>query len=240
LVDLRMSGVRVYGVSDFYEQVWGRVPLESLGDSWLLDSGGFQLIADRVAANLKRGIDVTLATIVLALTAPVILLAMITVWLESGSPMLFRQTRTGYRGRPYRLIKIRTMVREAERDGPRWTAPGDPRITKVGRFLRRSRIDELPQLWSVLRGEMSFVGPRPERPEFVARLRETIPYYDMRHLVKPGITGWAQVMHQYGDSVEDARIKLEFELYYIKHYSVVFDAAILLKTARVVLFGRGR
>jgi len=166
------------------------------------------------------------------------LIAAIAIKLDTRGPVFYSQTRTGLSGVTFRLYKFRTMVKDAEKSGPRWTKKDDPRITRVGRFLRSTRIDELPQLWNVLLGEMSFIGPRPERPDFNAELEAAIPYYDLRHLVKPGITGWAQVLYPYGASVEDAREKLQYDLYYIKNYSVMLDLVILIRTLRAV--GRGR
>jgi lipopolysaccharide/colanic/teichoic acid biosynthesis glycosyltransferase len=162
------------------------------------------------------------------------------VWIESGRPIVFRQERIGMNGRTFQLLKFRSMRPDAEKDGvPRWAAAGDPRITRFGRFMRRSRIDELPQIFNILKGEMSFVGPRPERPFFVSQLAQEVPFYAVRHAVKPGLTGWAQVRYSYGASVEDAVRKLEYDLYYVKNHSLLLDLVILFKTVRVVLLGAG-
>ena len=194
----------------------------------------------RLALRLKRLVDVALAGIILAGGWPVMALIAVCIKLDTPGRVFYRQTRTGKGGRAIRIIKFRTMVEDAEKDGVAWAAIDDPRVTRVGRWLRRWRLDELPQAWNVLRGEMSCIGPRPERPEFTQRLESAIPYYELRHLVRPGITGWAQVMHPYGASVRDATRKLEYDLYYIKNYSLLLDLLIVLKTLRVMAFGFGR
>jgi exopolysaccharide biosynthesis polyprenyl glycosylphosphotransferase len=176
----------------------------------------------------------------LVLAAPIAALAAVAIKVESGGPIVYRQERVGQDERPFTLYKFRSMVADAEAEtGPVWASVGDPRVTRVGRILRKLRIDEIPQMINVLKGEMSFVGPRPERPFFVAQLREKIPYYSLRFSVKPGITGWAQILHDYGDSEADALEKLQYELYYIKNVSVVFDVQIILETLKVIIFGRG-
>ena len=171
---------------------------------------------------------------------PLMVLVALAIRLESEGPVLFRQIRTGRNNREFRILKFRSMRTDAEADGARWAQREDPRATKVGRFIRLTRLDELPQLINVLRGEMSFIGPRPERPEFVRELEKSIPFYDFRHVVRPGITGWAQVLYPYGSSVNDSREKLQYDLYYIKNYSLALDLVIIFKTARVVLSGSGR
>ena len=193
-------------------------------------------------ANVKRVIEATLAGVLLALTAPVMFVIGLLVRLSSPGPMLYRQTRVGLAKKEFVLLKWRTMRADAEKtSGPVWaTGENDPRITRIGRFLRKTRLDELPQLWNVLRGDMSFVGPRPERPHFVNQLREEISFYDERHSVRPGITGWAQVKFPYGSTIEDAEEKLEYDLYYVKHMSLLLDAGIVLETFKVMLLGRGR
>ncbi|ROR34712.1 TIGR03013 family XrtA/PEP-CTERM system glycosyltransferase [Inmirania thermothiophila] len=238
LLACRMVGVPVSDFHSFYERETGRVMLEDLHPSWLVFSDGFRggLAADAV----KRLFDLAAAGLLLALTWPVMLLAALAVKLEDGGPVFYRQTRVGQHGRPFEVIKFRSMRPDAEADGrPRWARPGDARVTRVGAWLRKTRIDELPQLINVLRGEMSLVGPRPERPEFVARLQERIPYYGERHRVKPGLTGWAQVSYPYGASDEDAAEKLRYDLYYMKNHSLFLDLVILVQTVEVVLWGRG-
>jgi exopolysaccharide biosynthesis polyprenyl glycosylphosphotransferase len=189
---------------------------------------------------VKRSFDVLASAVLLVLAAPMMIIAATAIFLESGRPIVFRQERVGLGGRTFMLLKFRSMRTDAEKDGvPRWAATGDPRVTRVGRFIRRTRIDELPQIFNVLKGEMSFVGPRPERPFFVAQLTEQVPFYGARHTVKPGLTGWAQVRYSYGASVEDAVRKLQYDLYYVKNHSVLLDSLILLSTVRVVVMGEG-
>jgi len=240
LMVLRFSGVRVYGIADFYEQLWFKVPVLHTRHGWLVFAHGFDLLHNPLGLRIKRLTDAFLALVLLLVTLPVMLLAAIAVKLESRGPVIFRQARTGLGGNEFEILKFRSMTDNAERDGPQWAQKSDPRITRVGRVLRLLRIDELPQLVNVLKGEMSFIGPRPERLVFNAQLEEEIPLYNLRHLVRPGITGWAQVMYPYGASVEDAREKLQYDLYYIKNYSVLLDIGIVFKTLRVVLLGKGR
>jgi sugar transferase (PEP-CTERM system associated) len=243
LLSCRVSGVRVTDFAGFFERVRGEVPVDSLKHrmSWLIFSDGFRQRGARNA--VKRAFDIVTALCLLALGAPIMALAALAIALESGAPIIYRQERVGAHGRKFRnfkLLKFRSMVSDAEPDGtPRWAAIDDVRVTRVGRILRRLHIDELPQLINVLKGEMSFVGPRPERPEFVEDLTEKIPYYSLRHSVKPGITGWAQVRCAYGASVEDAVRKLQFDLYYVKNHTFFLDLLILLETVRVVLFAEG-
>ena len=240
LLRARVAGVRVVEAANLFEELSGRIPLRDLRPSWLIFSGGFR--KPRVLANAKRVVEATLAAILLALTAPLMLVIGLLVRLSSPGPMLYRQTRVGLAKKEFVLLKWRTMRADAEKiSGPVWaTGENDPRITRIGRFLRKARLDEVPQFWNVLRGDMSFVGPRPERPHFVNQLREVISYYDERHSVRPGITGWAQVKFPYGSTIEDAEEKLEYDLYYVKHLSLLLDAAIVLETFKVMLLGRGR
>jgi sugar transferase (PEP-CTERM system associated) len=238
LLDCRLSGISVVDLAGFYEREHGQVPVHSLKSSWLVYGKGFA--QDPVRTAVKRIVDIVGACVLLLLAAPVMLVAGAAIALESGRPVLYRQERVGRGGRPFMCIKFRSMRPDAEGDGvPRWASKGDPRATRVGRLLRKSRIDELPQLFNVLRGEMSLVGPRPERPAFVQQLSQTIPYYEVRHSVKPGVTGWAQVRYTYGASVEDATRKLQYDLYYVKNHSLFLDVVILVETVRVVLFGEG-
>lgn len=240
IMRLRLTGVMVHDVVEFYEKYLLRVPIFHIANTWFVHTEGFQLIHHDIALKIKRVLDIVLATVILVLTAPILALTALLVKLDSRGPVIYRQRRMGARGRVINVLKFRTMFADAETGGAQWASHGDPRVTRVGRWLRLTRIDELPQLWNVARGEMSCIGPRPERPEFTERLEREIPYYDLRHLVTPGITGWAQVMYPYGASIEDARRKLEYDLYYIKNYSLLLDLIIVLKTVRVVVFGRGR
>ncbi len=240
LLRCRLAGIRVVEAATLFESLNGQIPLRDLRPSWLIFSSGFA--QPRVLRSVKRVGEVALAVLALILAAPIMALVALAVRLSGPGPVLYRQTRVGEAGREFPLLKYRTMRQNAEASsGPVWaTAERDPRITRVGKLLRKSRLDELPQLWNVLRGDMSFVGPRPERPHFVKKLRKVIPYYDERHGVRPGITGWAQVKFPYGSTLEDAEGKLEYDLFYVKHMSLLFDVAIVLETAKVMLLGRGR
>jgi len=238
LIECRVSGVPVTDLAGVYERVRGEVPIESLKASWLIYGQGFA--QSRARAFIKRTFDLLVAAVLLVLTLPLTLATALVIRLESPGLVIYRQERVGRGGRTFTCLKFRSMQADAEADGkPRWAGANDERVTRVGRFFRKTRIDELPQLINVLRGEMSFVGPRPERPQFVNELKQTIPYYDLRHSVKPGITGWAQVRYTYGASVEDARKKLQFDLYYVKNHSLFLDLLILVETVRVVLFREG-
>jgi sugar transferase (PEP-CTERM system associated) len=239
LLRIKTTGVEVHDFSSFLERETGRVDLDSLNPSWLIFSDGFSG-ARRVSAVAKRLFDIVVSLILLIVTAPVVALAALAVKLETKGPAFFRQKRVGLYGEPFDIIKIRSMRVDAEVGGKAvWAQKDDPRVTRVGRVIRMLRIDELPQAWSVLKGEMSFVGPRPERPQFVADLEARLPYYSERHVVKPGITGWAQINYPYGASVEDAREKLEYDLYYAKNYSPFLDLLILLQTLRVIIWPEG-
>ena len=238
LLNCRLRGIRVTDLSAFFERMTGQVPVDSLKASWLIYGGGFR--QGRSRQFIKRAFDILAATALLIVSLPVMIATAIAVYMESGRPIVFRQERVGFGGRTFTLLKFRSMTPDAERDGvPRWASMGDSRVTKVGQFIRRSRIDELPQLINVLKGEMSFVGPRPERPYFVSQLAERVPFYGARHTVKPGVTGWAQVHYSYGASVEDAAQKLQFDLYYVKNHTLLLDLLILVRTVRVVLLRQG-
>jgi sugar transferase (PEP-CTERM system associated) len=238
LVDCRLGGVRVTPLSGFFEQMAGEVPIESLKASWLIYADGFR--QNWVHRAIKRGFDIVASALLLVVSAPVMIATAVAIYLESGGPVIFRQQRVGMGGRPFMVLKFRSMFNDAEKDGvPRWARQGDPRVTRVGRFIRRCRIDELPQIFNILRGQMSFVGPRPERPFFVTRLSERVPFYGVRHCVKPGLTGWAQVSYKYGASDEDAVKKLQFDLYYVKNHTLALDLLVLALTVKVVLKGQG-
>ena len=240
LISVRLSGVRVFNVAEFYERFLFKVPLRFLRKAWFATSAEFGLIHHDIVLRSKRLVDIVSSIGLLIASFPIMLLVSIVVFLFDRGPVFYSQIRVGLDGRHFRLFKFRTMIPDAEKDGHQWAAEKDNRITPVGQFLRMTRIDELPQLWNVLRGDMSFIGPRPERPEFVVELEASIPFYQYRHVIKPGITGWAQVMYPYGASHEDSQRKLEYDLYYIRHFSLMLDIFIVLKTIRVVLFGRGR
>ena len=239
LLKIKTTGVEVRDFSSFLERETGRVDLDSLNPSWLIFSDGFSA-GQRLSSLAKRLFDVAASGLLLILAVPLIAIAAVVVKLESRGPAFYRQRRIGLYGQPFDVVKLRSMRIDAEVGGKAvWAQKDDPRVTRVGRILRNLRIDELPQVWSVLKGEMSFVGPRPERPQFVADLEARLPYYAERHVVKPGITGWAQINYPYGASVEDAREKLEFDLYYAKNYTPFLDLLILLQTARVVIWPEG-
>lgn len=238
LLECKLKGVHVIELSSFFERERGQVQLESLNASWMVLSDGFQQGFLRDAG--KRLFDLVVSLSLLALTLPLMLLAIVIICLESGFPILYRQERVGLGGKIFTIYKFRSMVQNAEKDGtPQWAQAGDARVTRVGNFIRKVRIDELPQIFNVLRGDMSFVGPRPERPFFVDQLIEQVPYYAARHSVKPGITGWAQVRYPYGASLEDAIEKLQYDLYYVKNHTFFLDLLIMFQTAQVVLFGKG-
>ncbi len=238
LLRIKTHGVHVNDFSSFLERETGRVDLDTLNPSWLIFSDGFS--SGRIVSSAaKRVFDVTASGLLLALTLPVIALFAMLVKLDSKGPAFFRQTRVGLYGQSFQLIKLRSMRTDAEKDGAQWASTNDPRVTRLGRFIRKVRVDELPQVWTVLTGKMSFVGPRPEVPQFVGDLEDKLPYYAERHMVKPGITGWAQINYPYGASVEDARAKLEYDLYYAKNYTPFLDLLILLQTLRVVLWPEG-
>ena len=237
LLDAKLAGVRIEEPETTYERLTGKLLLDDLRPSWLIFSDGFR--ARRLTRVAKRAIDIVLSLTALALAWPLMLLTALAVRLDSEGLVLYAQERVGEHGRPFTLYKFRSMRVDAERGTPVWARDRDDRVTRVGRVIRLTRLDELPQLWNVLRGDMSFVGPRPERPFFVEQLAAEIPFYRQRHAVKPGVTGWAQVKYRYGSSIEDAREKLRYDLYYIKHMSVVFDLTIVFDTVKVILFGKG-
>ncbi|MCB1955989.1 MAG: TIGR03013 family PEP-CTERM/XrtA system glycosyltransferase [Rhodocyclaceae bacterium] len=238
LLDCKMLGIKVLDLSSFYERVQGQVRIESLKASWLIYGEGFRQGIARTV--VKRLFDLAASIILLVLALPIMIVAAIAILIEDGAPIFYSQERVGQGGRSFRVIKFRSMRRDAEKDGkPKWAQSNDDRVTRVGRFMRKTRIDELPQLFNVLKGEMSMVGPRPERPYFVDQLTSEIPFYAVRHCVKPGLTGWAQVRYQYGASVDDALQKLQFDLYYVKNHTLFLDSLVLCETVRVVLTGQG-
>jgi sugar transferase (PEP-CTERM system associated) len=238
LLDLRLSGVRVDDATAIQEELTGRIEVDDLNPSWLIFSDGFRL--KPALLMIERTLSVIASLSLLLLTLPLIPWIALAIKLSSPGPVFYRQKRVGRSGTIFECYKFRTMRADAEADtGPTWADDNDPRITRVGHFLRWMRIDEIPQLWNVLRGDMSFVGPRPERPEFVEWLSREIPYYNLRHLVLPGITGWAQVNYPYGASLEESKEKLCYDLYYVKNMSVAFDLLIMFQTLKIVFLGRG-
>ncbi|GAB2860590.1 TIGR03013 family PEP-CTERM/XrtA system glycosyltransferase [Pseudoduganella ginsengisoli] len=239
LLECKLFGITVTDAATFFERETYQIRVESLQPSWLVFGGGFD--QSFVRTFMKRAFDIVVSTIILALTAPIMLVTAALIRLEDGGPVFYNQERTGRAGRTFRVHKFRSMGTNAEKGGkPQWAAVNDPRVTRVGDFIRKVRIDELPQLWNVFKGEMSFVGPRPERPYFVEQLIAEIPYYNVRHSIKPGITGWAQVRYGYGSTVEDSVQKLQYDLYYVKNNSLFLDILVLIDTMKVVMFGSGR
>ncbi len=238
LLECKLDGISIVDYSSFWERETGRVDLDALYPSWLIYSDGFG--TGRLRRAFKQGFDIVVSLALLIFALPLIGAAALAVALESPGPVFYRQERVGLLGRPFMLLKFRSMKVDAEADGvPRWAAQDDARITRVGAFIRKARIDEIPQIFNVLKGDMSLVGPRPERPHFVAQLSEKIPYYSERHRVKPGITGWAQLNYPYGATVDAAKAKLQLDLYYVKNYSLFLDLIILMQTARVVFWPEG-
>ncbi len=239
LLECKLRGINIIELSSFFERENGQLQLESLNASWIILSEGFKqgLARDTV----KRIFDLVVSLVIMLISLPAMALTALVIYLESGGPVLYRQERVGQHGKPFTIMKFRSMRCDAEQDGkPRWADKDDDRTTRVGRFIRRVRLDELPQLFNVFMGHMSFVGPRPERPYFVDELTRQIPYYNSRHTVKPGITGWAQVCYAYGASVEDAVEKLQYDLYYVKNHTLFLDMMVLFQTVQVVLWGKGR
>ncbi len=240
LLDCKLYGIDIIDLLGFFEREQGKLPLDILRPDWLIYSDGFDNGALRDVS--KRLFDIVASLLILAITWPFMLLAMLAIKIEDGAnaPVFYGQTRVGYLGLPFEVLKFRSMSVNAEKDGvAQWATKNDSRVTKVGLLMRQTRVDELPQILNVLRGDMSFVGPRPERPQFVSELSESVPYYQERHAVKPGITGWAQVCYPYGASHDDSVQKQEFDLFYIKNHTIFLDMLILCQTAEVVLFGKG-
>jgi sugar transferase (PEP-CTERM system associated) len=240
LVDCRMSGIEILDLPTFFERKTGKILINALNPSWLYLSEGFR--ESIFACATKRAFDIAIVVLLLPIALPLMLFAVVLILIDGRGrgPILYRQTRVGCSGKLFEIYKFRSMVPDAEQDGiAQWATEHDPRVTRAGSLMRKSRLDELPQLFNILKGDMSFVGPRPERPEFVEELTVIIPYYRERHRVKPGLTGWAQIRYPYGASQEDARQKLQYDLYYVKNYSVLLDIFILLQTAEVVLLGEG-
>ncbi|HEX6043652.1 MAG TPA: TIGR03013 family XrtA/PEP-CTERM system glycosyltransferase [Pyrinomonadaceae bacterium] len=238
LLQLSLAGhVTIEEGAAFYERITGRVSLGMIRPSWLIFTGPGRKAK---SASISRSIVHRLAALVgMVLSLPIVIVTAILIKLDSRGPVFYKQERVGRNGRTFVLMKFRSMRVDAEAGGPVWASKGDDRTTRVGRVIRKIRVDEIPQFWNILKGEMSFVGPRPERPHFVAQLADEIPYYEQRHLIAPGLTGWAQIKYPYGASIEDARQKLQYDLFYIKNYSLVFDAIIVFETIKIILFGRG-
>lgn len=240
ILAMKLKGVEVKSYFDYMIENEGKIEVEFITEEWLLQAYGFKILRSQIQNNIKRVFDIIMAIIIGVMTLPVMAVAAIIVRLESPGPIIYSQDRVGENGKEFKVHKFRSMRNDAEKDGAKWAQVNDPRVTKFGNFMRKTRIDELPQLINVLKGEMSFIGPRPERMVFIKELEKEIPYYNLRHMVKPGLTGWAQVMYPYGASVEDTRRKLEYDLYYIKHHSLYLDMMIMFMTFKTVVFGKGR
>ena len=238
ILQLRLAGVKIEEATSWLEKISGRIEVDNLYPSWLVFSEGFRFSASFML--LRRILAILASSVLLLIVLPVIPLVILAIKLGSRGPVLYRQKRVGLGGKVFYCYKFRTMRQDAEADtGATWATDDDPRITGTGRFLRASRLDEIPQLWCVLKGDMGFVGPRPERPEFVEWLAKEIPFYQVRHAVRPGITGWAQIRYKYGNTIEDAKQKLQYDLYYIKNMSIGLDIMIMFQTIKIVLLGRG-
>lgn len=238
LLECKLNGISVIENMTFWERETGRIDVTNAGAGWLAFSDGFT--QDTPRRTLKRAVDFFVSLTFLILILPTLLVAALAIKLESPGPIFYRQERVGLNGKVFKVWKLRSMRTDAEGDGkPQWAKTSDDRVTRVGRFIRKSRLDEVPQILNVLAGDMSFIGPRPERPFFVDQLRDQIPFYDLRHRVRPGITGWAQINYPYGASVEDSRMKFSYDLYYLKKNDIVMDFAILMQTVRVILFADG-
>jgi len=237
LMACKLQGTPIEDGITFYEGLTGKIMVEKVDPTWIIFSDGFK--KSRFTLLMKRGTDLTLALAGFTLTLPLTMLTALLIKVSSPGPIFYLQERVGERGKPFQIVKFRSMRPDAEKDGPQWAAENDDRIGKLGRFIRKLRLDELPQLWNVLKGEMSLVGPRPERPFFVEQLDQNIPYYALRHAIKPGITGWAQIFYPYGATEEDALKKLEYDLYYLKNLNMWMDLWIIMQTMKIVLSGKG-
>ena len=240
LLKYKLNGLQYYNYLEFYETYESKLPISHLSPKWFLEDSGFEIYYNNFNLKAKRLLDLIFGMIIGICVFPIMILSAIIVKLESKGPVFFIQERIGEGNKKFNIVKFRSMTTDAEKDGPQWASKNDNRVTKWGKIMRATRIDELPQLWNVLRGEMSFVGPRPEREFFIQQLEKEIPYYNLRHTVKPGLTGWAQVKYPYGASIEDSYRKLQYDLYYIKHHDIIFDIKVLLKTITIVVFGKGR
>lgn len=240
ILERKMQGLKFYDYTTFYEIFFKRLPINVLDESYFIKEDGFNSYQDEVKKNIKRIFDICFAIFILIFAIPIMIISSIIIKLESKGPIIYSQERIGQNNEEFKIYKFRSMRSDSEKDGPKWASENDNRITKFGNIMRKTRIDELPQLYNVLRGDMSFVGPRPERQFFINQLEKDIPFYNLRHTVKPGITGWAQTNYPYGASVEDSYRKLQYDLYYIKNYSILLDILIILDTVKIVVFGKGR
>ena len=240
LFELKINGLKVISYKEFNESIQKKIDINQINEEWLLESNGFDILNNQSQRNTKRGLDIIIALILMVFTSPIALITAIVIKFESKGPIIFKQIRIGENGKKFKIYKFRSMRIHDEKKYPKYTLDNDDRITKFGKFMRKTRLDELPQLFCILKGTMSFVGPRPEWDILVNEYKEKIPYYNLRHMIKPGITGWAQVMYPYGECIEDAKRKLEYDLYYLKHQDLILDVLTIMKTAKIVIFGKGK
>ena len=240
IFDLKINGLKIMNYEEFNEDIQKKIDISKINEEWLLQSNGFDILNNEVQRNIKRGMDLMLALILMVILSPLALIVSIIIKLESKGPVIFKQMRVGENMRPFKVYKFRSMRLHDPEKYSKYTLDNDSRVTKFGKFIRKTRIDELPQLWNILKGTMSFVGPRPEWDILAKDYARQINYYNLRHLIKPGITGWAQVMFPYGESLDDAKKKLEYDLYYLKHQDFILDVLVVAKTAKAVFFGKGK
>ena len=240
IFDLKINGLKIMNYEEFNEVIQKKIDINKINEEWLLKSNGFDILNNQMQKNIKRGMDLVLALILMVILSPLALIAAIIIKFESKGPIIFKQTRIGENMRPFKVYKFRSMRLHDPKKYSKYTLDNDTRVTRFGRFIRKTRIDELPQLWNILKGTMSFIGPRPEWDILAKDYANQINYYNLRHLIKPGITGWAQVMFPYGENLDDAKKKLEYDLYYLKHQNLILDVLIVAKTAKAVLFGKGK
>ena len=240
IFDLKINGLKIMTYEEFNEDIQKKIDINQINEEWLLESNGFDILNNEMQKNIKRGMDLILALILMVILSPLALITAIIIKFESKGPVIFKQTRIGENMKPFRVYKFRSMRLHDPDKYSKYTLNNDTRVTKFGKFMRKTRIDELPQLWNILKGTMSFIGPRPEWDILAKDYAKQINYYNLRHLIKPGITGWAQVMFPYGESLDDAKKKLEYDLYYLKHQDLILDVLIVAKTAKAVLFGKGK
>lgn len=240
LFELKVNGLKVLSYEIFNEEIQKKIDASKIDEEWLLQSNGFDILNDGMKKNMKRGADLVIASTLMILLSPVALIAAILIKLESKGPIIFKQVRIGENMVPFKVYKFRSMKIHDPKKYSKYAQDNDNRVTKIGNFMRKTRIDELPQLFCILKGTMSFVGPRPEWDILAKEYEKQIPYYNLRHMIKPGLTGWAQVMYPYGENIEDTKRKLEYDLYYLKHQDLILDVLIILKTVKVILFGKGK
>ena len=240
LFDLKINGLKIINYEEFNEDIQKKIDIDKINEEWLLESNGFDILNNEMQKNIKRGMDLILALLLIIIFSPVALITAIIIKFESKGPVIFKQVRIGENMQPFKVYKFRSMKMHDPNKYSKYTLDNDIRVTKFGKFMRKTRIDELPQLWNILKGTMSFVGPRPEWDILAKEYEKQINYYNLRHLIKPGITGWAQVMFPYGENLEDAKKKLEYDLYYLKHQDLILDVLVVMKTAKAVLFAKGK